>query len=262
MRYYILESGSKGNSTIISAKGKYLVVDNGLSMRKFKNSIANLNIELSDLNAVLVTHSHSDHISGLKVFNYNYLYTTKTTFKAIDDNYIFNQNHELIPYHEYTINGFKITVLPTSHDASGSIGFVIECDDEKLVYITDTGYIYERVLDYIKGATYYIFESNHNVRMQLKTGRPQYLIDRIMGDYGHLSNEDSALYLSESITSNTKEVVLAHLSEEANTPEVALDTFYKIMLKRGVDVSNISVRCALQNEMISGGNIEKELCYD
>ena len=157
------------------------------------------------------------------------------------------------------MNGFKVTVIPTRHDASGSLGFIIEDDGEKLVYITDTGYIYERVLDYIRDANYYIFESNNNVRMQLQTGSPQYLIDRIMGDHGHLSNEDAALYLAEVLGTNTTEIVLAHLSEEPNTPEIALETFYKIMSKKGVNVSSILVRCAKQREMVTGGNLEKEL---
>ncbi len=256
MRYYVLESGSKGNSTIIASNGKYLVIDNGLTIKRFKSLIAEINVSIENLNVLLLTHSHSDHIAGIKAFKDECIYASRSTYQVSDE------NHELIPYHQYNLNGFHITVIPTSHDVVGSVGFVIEADGEKLVYITDTGYLYERVMDYIKDADYYIFESNHDVRMQLATGRPQYLIDRIMGDHGHLSNEDSALYLSEIISSKTKEIVLAHLSEEANTPMKALDTFYKIMSKRGVDVTNINVRCAEQHNMLCGGNLEKELCYD
>ncbi len=254
MRYYILESGSKGNSTLIFSKGKYLLIDNGLSERKFRSYLNEINVSLSNINVVLVTHSHSDHTAGLKIFESRCIYATKSTTTLLD------RDHELVPYRSYNLNGFKITVVPTSHDAVGSVGFIIEdSDNEKLVYITDTGYIYERVLSYIKDADYYIFEANHDVRMQLTSGRPQYLIDRIMGDYGHLSNEDSAICLSEVITNRTKEIVLAHLSEEANTPELALNTFYKIMAKRRVDVSHISVRCAKQREMVCGGTLTEEI---
>lgn len=256
MRYYIFASGSKGNSTLILSNGKYLLIDNGLSERRFRSCLASVNVNFLDIDVVLITHSHSDHTLGLKMFEERCLYSTRSTTTLLDS------SHELIPYRTYFLNGFKITVVPTSHDAVGSIGFIIEDENEKLVYITDTGYIYERVLNYIKDADYYIFESNHDVRMQLTSGRPQYLIDRIMGDYGHLSNEDAALYLSEVISpTKTKEIVLAHLSEEANTPEIALQSFYKIMSKRGVDVSNISVRCAHQKEMISGGDLVKEVVY-
>ena len=253
MRYFVFESGSKGNCTLISSRGRHIIIDNGLTIRRFNACLASVNVDIEDISVVLVTHSHTDHIAGLKVFKPRYIYSSKSTYP------LYSEKNELIPYRVYELNGFKITVVPTSHDATGSIGFVIEDDGEKLVYITDTGHVYERVLDYIKDADYYIFESNHNVRMQLQTKRPQYLIDRIMGDHGHLSNEDASLYLSEVISNKTKEIVLAHLSEEANSPEVALETFYKIMAKKGVNVSFINVRCAMQKEMVSGGNIEKEL---
>lgn len=254
MRYYVFESGSKGNCTLIAANSRYLLIDNGLTVKKFKAYLSSINVTIDEIPTVLVTHSHADHVAGLKAFSPSCIYSSKSTYPLIDE------YHELIPYHQYHLNGFTVTVLPTSHDATGSIGFIIEDDEEKLVYITDTGYIYEKVLDYIKDADYYIFESNHNVRMQLQTGRPQYLIDRIIGDYGHLSNEDSALYLSEVIGKNTKEIILAHLSEEANTPEVAIETFHKIMAKKGRNVSSINVRCAKQKEMVAGGNLMKEVC--
>lgn len=253
MRYYIFESGSKGNCTLIQSNGRYIIIDNGLSVRRFKAYLSSVNVSLDDIPVVLVTHSHKDHVEGLKAFAPRYVYSSRSTFPLHSD------KNELIAYHSYELNGFKITVVPTSHDATGSIGFIIEDDGEKLVYITDTGYIYEKVLDYIRDADYYIFESNHNVRMQLQTGRPQYLIDRIMGDHGHLSNEDASLYLAEVIGIKTKEIVLAHLSEDANTPEIALETFYKIMSKKSINVSSILVRCAKQREMVSGGNLEKEL---
>jgi len=255
MRYHIFESGSKGNCTLISHQGNYLVIDNGLSKKKFKNYLMFLNLQVDDIKKVLVTHSHGDHTKGLEIFDTNIVFGTRPTLSHLN---IDNERNELIPYCSYMINNFKVTVIPTSHDAKGSVGFVIEIDEEKLVYITDTGYLYDKVLNYIGNADYYIFESNHDVRMQLATGRPQHLIDRIMGDKGHLSNEDASLYLSEIIGDKTKEVSLAHLSEEANKPELALEAFKKIMTKRCVDISSINVRCASQNEILSGGNILKE----
>ena len=253
MRYYVFASGSKGNCTLISSSNRYLLIDNGLSHRAFKGHLSNINVDFEKINTVLVTHKHSDHCIGLDIFQLENIYSSKQTTVLLDE------NHELKPYKTYYLNGFKVTVIPTSHDASGSIGFVIEDDDEKLVYVTDTGYLYDKVMDYLKDADYYIFESNHDVRMLLATDRPQYLIDRIMGDKGHLSNEDSALYLSELISSRTKEVVLAHLSEEANTPELALSAFTKIMSKRCINISSLSVRCASQRTMLTGGNLEKEV---
>ena len=105
---------------------------------------------------------------------------------------------------------------------------------------------------------YYIFESNHDIKMLLQTNRPQMLKDRILGDRGHLSNEDAAMYLSEVIGPKTKEITLAHISEEANSPLKAMDAFLRIMEKRSISLENVLYRCASQKETISGGTLNKE----
>lgn len=247
MEYNIFESGSKGNCTLISSHGRYLLIDMGISLKKLKNKLKEIDVNIEDINHVLVTHSHSDHILGIDVFPKDQIYATRLTF---DDLPMLNQ---LIPYQEYKINGFQVLVVPTSHDAEGSIGFVIKDEEEKLVYITDTGYLYEKVITLITDADYYIFESNHNVKMLIETNRPQSLKKRILGDYGHLSNEDSANYLCDVIGPNTKEIVLAHLSEEANSHEKAISDLMRVFKKRGVDYDKYSIRCADQRETISGG---------
>lgn len=250
MEYHIFESGSKGNSTLIISEGRCLLIDMGISARKLRNKLAELNLNIENINHVLVTHSHSDHIAGLDIFPKEQIYATYETFNDLP---LVNQ---LIPYQSYKINGFKIMVLPTSHDVDGSIGFIIEDDVDKLVYITDTGYLYEKVVELIKGATYYIFESNHNVKMLIETKRTQALKKRIMGDYGHMSNDDSSNYLCDVIDDNTKEIILAHLSEEANSHEQALADLIKVFKKRGVNFDKYFIRCASQKDTISGGKVE------
>ena len=155
------------------------------------------------------------------------------------------------------LEDLKINLIRISHDVAGT-GFIIEHNDHSLVYITDTGFIYEKVLIQIQNADYYIFESNHDIRMLLQTNRPQSLKDRILGDKGHLSNEDASMYLSEVIGPKTKEITLAHLSEEANTPEKALDAFLRIMEKRSISLENIIFKCASQHNTVSGGILNKE----
>lgn len=253
MRYYVFNSGSKGNCTLIVSKNHYLLIDLGISKKKLLEKLSEINISFSSIQAVLVTHSHSDHISGISAVDPSIVYTTKATFNEV------YETHELIPYQSYQIAGFNVKVIPTSHDASGSIGFIIEDDNEKMVYITDTGYLYEKATLLIKNADYYIFESNHNIRMLLNTSRPQYLKQRILGDNGHLSNEDCALYLSDAIGNKTKEITLAHLSLEANTHEVAMETFLRIMKKKGLNLDGILIRCASQFDTLKGGMIEDKV---
>lgn len=247
MKYYIFESGSKGNCTLISSKGRCLLIDAGISKRKLVSKLQETGFNFEDINHVLVTHSHTDHVGHLDIFNKEQIYATKATYPEI------GITNELIPFNTYTINGFKVFVVPLSHDADGTVGYVISDEEETLVYITDTGYIYEKVIEQIKGADYYIFESNHNVRMLIETDRPISLIKRIMGDYGHLSNIDSANYLCDIISKNTKEIVLAHLSQEANSVEQCLKDVFAVFKKRGLNVEDYNIRCASQVDTVSGG---------
>lgn len=251
MRYHVFESGSKGNCTLIYSNNHYLMIDLGISKKALKTKLAEVNLDIENIEALLYTHKHTDHVcpTSCNLIERAKVFATKSTFDVSDEN-------SLIPFKKYQIAGFTITAIPTSHDADGSLGFIIEDGDSKMVYITDTGYIFERALPLLKNADYYIFESNHDVRMLLNTDRPQYLKRRILGDYGHLSNEDSALYLSELIGDKTKEITLAHLSQEANTDEQAILTFQKIMKDRNVSTDSIIIRCASQTDTISGGVVE------
>ena len=261
MRFHVIESGSKGNATIITSNHGNLMIDFGLSTKKkFLEAFALLGVSIEDMSALLLTHSHIDHVGKwLSLFPYERRYASQFTANYIVNNDFDSQGvlkeHILRPYDKVTISGFDIEVLPLSHDAKGSIGFLIKDQEESLCYITDTGFIYEKTLQKIQNCNYYIMESNHDVCMLLETNRPQSLKDRILGDQGHLSNDDCALYLSEVIGPNTKEIVFAHLSEEANTPEKVLDTFLKIMQKRGISLEHILYRCASQRSMLSGGKI-------
>ncbi len=253
MEFHIFESGSKGNCTLIISNNHHILIDDGISRKKLVNYLSQYNLTLDDIEALLVTHDHGDHISGIeKAFpTHEKIYTTKLVNLDIP------VENLIEPYNDYFIAGFKITCLPTSHDAPGSIGFILEDEEEKLVYITDTGYLFERVVDLINNADYYIIESNHNVRMEINSKRSASLIKRVLGDEGHLSNVDSANYMCDVIGSRTKQIILAHLSEDANTPEQALLDYQEEFEKRDVDFSNYDIRCASQHEIVSGGNLKK-----
>lgn len=249
MRYYILASGSKGNSAVFETDdGHILQIDMGVSLKYEKEQLAKYSLNFDDIEAVLITHDHADHIKTINFFDKNKVYCAKGTYDIPKENV-------LEWYQTYFIAGFKITVLATSHDATNPIGFILEADNEKLIYMTDTGYISERNLEYMKNPDYICIESNHNVKMLFETNRPANLIMRIIGDEGHLSNEDSAMYMAEVIGKNTKEIVLMHLSEEANTQEVALDTYNNILQQRYGNISNIRIVAAYQRKAISGGKV-------
>lgn len=247
MEFYVLASGSKGNATIIASHSHVLLIDMGLTQKKFLEQLSQTPYKREDISAVLITHDHSDHTAGLRFLKNIPMYAGKGTY-TIDESCF------LDAYQSYQIGGFRVLPLPTSHDARNPLGFVIEDEEEKLVYMTDTGYVSENNLKYMQNADYYIFESNHNVRMLLATNRPYELKQRILGDEGHLSNEDSAYYLTQCVGEKTKEIVLAHLSQEANTEEKALEAYFRIFKKEKINSDHFLIRAASQNEVLTGGD--------
>lgn len=242
MKYYVLASGSKGNCTVIDIDGKLMLIDIGISINELENKLELLGYSLSDIEAILITHDHNDHIKSINYFENKIIYGGSIIYNVRPEN-------KLQAFETYNIFNSKITPLPLSHDSGTCFGYRVEVDDEVLIYITDTGYISSKIVSYIIGADHYIFESNHNVRMLMKTKRPMYLKQRIVSDVGHMSNEDAAYVLSKIITEKTKNIILAHVSQEANSKDVALDTFYKVCQKNNVSLEKINVLVADQYEI-------------
>ena len=243
MKYYVLASGSAGNCTVIDIGGKLLLIDVGITVIELESKLNTLGYNLSDVRAILITHDHQDHIRSIRHFDTEILYGGNINYNLKDSN-------KLEPNNEYNILGCKITPAMLSHDSGVCYGYKIQYENEVLVYATDTGYFSVKNLDLMKNADYYIFESNHDPKMLMKTRRPMFIKQRILSDYGHLGNDDSAFVLTKLIGNKTKQVVLAHLSREANTKELAYDTFYRVCNKYSIDTSNVSLKIADQFEIV------------
>ena len=246
MKFIIVESGSKGNATLLIDEGRILLIDMGVTLTAVRNALKSIDKNLIDINALLLTHNHTDHTKGVRYLDPMPIYCTEGTYKSMDANII-------KPFKSFKIGHLKITPLEASHDAENTIGYLIENKDEKFVYMTDTGMIPERSLSLMKDATYYVIESNHNVKKLHQSNRPIDLKLRILSDNGHLSNEDSAIYMSELVGPNTKQIFLAHLSEECNTPELALNAYKKVFSKCHISLDKIELKCANQHEAVVGG---------
>lgn len=246
MRFVVISSGSKGNATLVIDKGRVLLIDMGIGIRCLKEALEKENLNIYNINAMLLTHEHWDHTAGIKYLPPLPIYCTKETLT--NENVV-----ELEPYKQFEIEHFKITPVSTSHDVRNPLGFVIENEDEKLVYLTDSGKITVKSLQKLKNADYYIIESNHDPEMLMATNRPMMLKRRILSTKGHLSNEQSATYMTKCIGERTKEIVLAHLSEEANSPDVALATYKKVFEDANISLENIKLYCANQHYSVEGG---------
>ncbi len=248
MKYFILSSGSRGNSTLVCTKGGNFLIDCGITKKLLVSRLATCGKGIEDIDYLLVTHSHSDHISGIKFIPEEKWFASINVLKEE-----LPKDHYLVPFRKMIFGETVVTTLTLSHDAP-SVGFLFEDGEESLVYLTDTGYIPELSLDYMNNADYYIIESNHDVNMQLDSNRPAQLINRILSDEGHLSNVDSASYMASLVGQRTKQIFLAHISQDANTPEIALSTYKKIFKKKHINLDNIEIICTSQTKMVKGGN--------
>ena len=244
MKVCVLSSGSKGHTTYIESDNAKILIDVGNSAKYVKEKLEDMGANPSDINAILITHTHVDHIKGLRVFAKKYnipVYITDIMLKSLDflDNYVILSD-------EFDINDIHITAIKTSHDAPDSRGYIVTSGEKSIVYITDTGYINRKYFDVLKNRNIYIMESNHDIEMLNNGSYPFNLRQRILSDKGHLSNYDSAKYLSSFIGDNTKCIMLAHLSEDNNTEELAYETLDNRLKKENIHVDKIII--AKQNK--------------
>lgn len=245
MKFEVLSSGSKGNTTFISTNETKILIDCGNTCKYVCEKLKSININPNELDAIFITHTHKDHISGLKVFLHKYNIKVYLTEKMLSD-LPYVENYELINTDAILIKDMKIEMIKTSHDAPDARGYIINSNNKSIVYITDTGYINNKYHSMLEDKDVYIFESNHDVELLNNSSYPFALRKRILSDKGHLSNHDSSMYLSKFIGNNTKYILLAHLSEENNTPLLAYNTLIDKLKETNKEVNNIII--AKQNE--------------
>lgn len=242
MKFYVLASGSKGNCTVIKGTKSTIMIDCGCSKKYITEHLNKVGID--NIDALFITHSHSDHTKSINCFSNYQIYCPY----HIDLPFTIVRPLQIIKYNEFTI-----LPIPLSHDTDITVGYIIFDGQETLVSLTDTGYVSVSNEKLIKDAEYYIFESNYDVDMLMESQRTQYLKMRIVSDCGHMDNNDSSEILSRIITNKTKEIVLAHISQECNKPEIAYNTLVNKLKEKQIDYSNIKITCASQTEMYEGG---------
>lgn len=221
MRVVVLSSSSSGNSTFIEINNTKFLIDAGLTFALMKSKLYEINVDPSEIDFIIVTHAHSDHVKSIHSFNRIYktkIYISKETFdeynkKDYIKDYIFFDELDYI-------NDIKFTKVPISHDKKG-FGFVFEHNNISIAYMADTGMIHSKYHNLLKNKTIYLMESNHNVEMEMNGTKDQKTKLRNIGDTGHLSNEDCAKYLCHFIGENTKHIFLVHISDKDNTYEEA-----------------------------------------
>lgn len=228
MKIKVLSSGSKGNSTLVMTDNVKILIDVGMNYQYIEKELEKVEISPLDVTHILITHTHSDHIKGLKTF-------LKKTGIHVSIPYDMKEEMlEFIPYdlidfleEDNNFLGLSVSLIHTSHDTASSVGFIINDEKSSLVYVTDTGYINRKYLKKIGNKSVYIMESNHDEEMLMEGPYPYYLKQRVLSDSGHLSNKMASKYLSTVVGEKTKYIILAHLSEKNNTEELAKETLTK-----------------------------------
>ncbi|MCR5304191.1 MAG: MBL fold metallo-hydrolase [Lachnospiraceae bacterium] len=241
MRMCSLGSGSSGNCIYAGTSTANILIDTGLSCKKTVERLNDIGTDISEIDAIFLTHEHSDHISGLRVISKKYnipIYSTYGTIEAVKrtpnaceiDETLY---HCVEPDVAFEIKGVKAVPVRIDHDAADPVAYRLEADGKRGGVITDLGTFSEYTVQAMSGLQTIFIEANHDLRM-LECGRYPYpLKQRIMGDHGHLSNDDSARLLSYLLNDDIERVMLAHLSRENNLPVIAYES-----VRSGISLSD------------------------
>ena len=240
LHFSVLASGSTGNAIYVEADGQSFIVDAGLSGKQMEALIKQIDRSLGNLSGILVTHEHSDHIKGVGIVDRKYglpVYANEKTWQAMNGLIGEVPLDQKFTFDMETVKSFgslDIESFGVSHDAAEPMFYIFHHEGKKLALITDTGYVSDRMKGIIKNADAFVFESNHDVQM-LRMGRyPWNIKRRILGDFGHVSNEDAALAMSEVAGDNTKSIYLAHLSQDNNIKDLARMSVSQTLESRGI----------------------------
>lgn len=229
MRLCSIASGSSGNCIYVGSEATHLLVDAGISGKRVEEGLKYLELSGRDVDGILITHEHSDHIAGLGVLSRKYeipIYASKGTIEAIlncknaPDESLF---HEIQADTKVTIKDLTVNPMKISHDAAQPVAYRIGYGSSKVAVCTDLGVFNEYTVECLKGMDALLLEANHDINMLQVGPYPYYLKQRILGDRGHLSNENSGRLLNKVLCDKTKAVVLGHLSKENNLPELAYE---------------------------------------
>ncbi len=231
MELFSIASGSSGNCICVGNDTHHVMVDAGISGKRIEQGMNTYGYTTADMDAILVTHEHCDHIQGLGVVSRKYhlpIYATKGTIEQIKykhgDGIDPGLFHEITPEVDFTIGDLLIHPMHVSHDAADPVAYKFISGDKQIAVLTDLGVYDDYIVEQVQGLDAILLESNYDLRM-LETGSYTYpLKQRIWGDYGHLSNVNSGQLLGQILHDDMKHVLLGHLSKENNMPEIAYET--------------------------------------
>lgn len=254
MQVAVLASGSKGNAVFAEIGGTRLLIDAGISTRRIVKALEELGEDIKDVQGVIITHEHRDHIAGLTTLCKKYhipLYSRLETFRSM---YCLDKLPQdcLNPIQDsFKIGRLAVNAFNISHDAANPVGYSLIGDNKKITVATDLGFVTSNVQEAIDNSDVLVLEANHDPEMLSEGSYPWMLKKRIMGNRGHLSNGDAAWALVR-MKKRESHVFLAHMSAENNCPKLAAETITGIIKKQGIKLgSELMLQLAKQNEVVT-----------
>ena len=259
MRIVTFASGSSGNCSLVSEGKANILIDAGISMRRTVAALAQLGLTPQDLCGVLITHEHSDHISGLSMLVKHHDLSIFAPEPLCEElcrvKPDIKQNLNYIPEDDsFDLGGIELSCFKTMHDAAYSVGYRFE-GEQTLGFATDTGSINDALLEGLEGAQLALIEANHDIQMLKNGPYPYFLKSRILAPTGHLSNDDSAALANYLASHGTRHIILGHLSRENDTPELALRA-----VRAAVSSENVQISVAPANNMLAVEAGERVQC--
>jgi phosphoribosyl 1,2-cyclic phosphodiesterase len=237
LRFRVLCSGSSGNATLVETEAGRLLIDAGLGARELAERLESAGVDPVSITAILVSHEHNDHARGAAAFSRRWgvrLAGSRGTYAAAGFGAEEIAGYDVVdPAGERTIGPFTVRGVPVPHDAAAPLAFVVSCAEGALGHATDFGHLNRRLVDAFRVCDAVLIESNYDPGLLRDGPYPWSVKTRIAGGYGHLSNQDTARYLESGLPESCRAVVLAHLSETNNHPEVARLTSENALRKRG-----------------------------
>lgn len=236
MRLCALASGSKGNSIYLEAGGARVLIDAGLCGRELTSRLDSVGVDPATLDAIIVTHDHRDHVYGAGIMARRYdlpVYSAYGTIQASEKVWgKISRINEIESGTLFSINDLELYPFSTPHDSRQSVGFIFRAEDKKGGIATDLGYVTRLVRECLKGCDILVVESNHDERMLLDGPYPWHLKQRVKGREGHLSNPACAELVEDVYHEELQNIILAHLSEVNNSPDLAYETLMSRMKSR------------------------------
>ncbi len=244
IKFISLASGSSGNCYYLGTDKHGILIDAGIGIRTIKKELKEINVSLSNVCAVFITHDHADHIKAVGHLGEKYnipVYSTREIHEGINKSYCMTEKlstsvHYINKGEPMKMEEFKISAFEVPHDGTDNVGYCVEIGDKIFSFLTDLGHITETAAHYICKANYLILEANYDLEMLRMGPYPKYLKERIAGPNGHMSNTDTADFLADNINEHLKYIWLCHLSKDNNHPELAYKTVEWKLKSKGVIV--------------------------